>query len=519
MSPSFETSPNSGRQEQNQLLSHLGHDTKNFLSLGEVGNASDISGPRNVESRNASLTMGSRNYITSVPSLQSSFMSYRSQPSGRGLVQSRLPRNFNDSTNASFISRGNFSTVYTSTPIWPGTSHSTISRIQPQGLIPGGCINEGGRSSVPSVIRGQEKGDNMQSMQEFRRYGDYQSNSTLLLGQEKKEICSSFRTPVIPLSRKDDGSFLMLNNASPNHDHSEACYQELHQGIQNPPQMGLFPSWSSSSKLKTLDQQHFLQTRNHSAQMNTMRTFTPVNSVVGASQGPLVISDRSLPNEERVNASFCKENRLPEKYDEVVDLNKESCQLFGHSQQGVKLQPLDTPTGSGGITSVQHPSAFQFVSKNELSAEGGSHVTDIQENHLSGAKPFPVNKDARTYVSSEELWSKPVIPGIPDLNIPLPAMEPTTKTRRKRKMSDILNSGNSAQQEIINKSFRQIKKGKRTKSELTFAGKEVIDLDLLDDGPSSKMDCGSSSKELIEVEKKTSDKNGKTPSGPKPCNK
>ncbi|KAK1352199.1 hypothetical protein POM88_053463 [Heracleum sosnowskyi] len=490
MSPSFETSPNSGRQEQNQLLSHLGHDTKNFLSLGEGGNATDISGPRNgfrnVESRNASLTMGSRNYITSVPSLQSSFMSYRSQPSGRGLVQCRLPRNFNDSTNASFISRGNFSTVYTSTPIWPGTSHSTISRIQPQGLIPRGCINEGGRSSVPSVIRGQENVDHMQSMQAFRRY---------------------------------DGSFLMLNNASPNHDHSEACYQELHQGIQNPPQMGLFPSWSSSSKLKTLDQQHFLQTRNHSAQMNTMRTFTPVNSVVGASQGPLVISDRSLPNEERVNASFCKENRLPEKFDEVVDLNKEPCQLFGHSQQGVKLQPLDTPTGSGGITSVQHPSAFQFVSKNELSAEAGLHVTDIQENHLSGAKPFPVNKDARTYVSSEELWSKPVIPGIPDLNIPLPAMEPTTKTRRKRKVSDILNAGNSAQQEIINKSFRQIKKGKRTKSELTFAGKEVIDLDLLDDGPSSKLNCGSSSKEPIEVEKKTSDQNGKTPSGLKPCNK
>ncbi|KAK1358632.1 hypothetical protein POM88_043106 [Heracleum sosnowskyi] len=490
MSPSFETSPNSGRQEQNQLLSHLGHDTKNFLSLGEVGNASDISGPRNgfrnVESRNASLTMGSRNYITSVPSLQSSFMSYRSQPSGRGLVQSRLPRNFNDSTNASFISRGNFSTVYTSTPIWPGTSHSTISRIQPQGLIPRGCINEGGRSSVPSVIRGQENADHMQSMQAFRRY---------------------------------DGSFLMLNNASPNHDHSEACYQELHQGIQIPPQMGLFPSWSSSSKLETLDQQHFLQTRNHSAQMNTMRTFTPVNSVVGASQGPLMISDRSLPNEERVNASFCKENRLPEKFDEVVDLNKEPCQLFGHSQQGVKLQPLDTPTGSGGITSVQHPSAFQFVSKNELSAEGGSHVTDIQENHLSGAKPFPVNKDARTYVSSEELWSKPVIPGIPDLNIPLPAMEPTTKTRRKRKIKDKMDSGNSAQQEIINKSFRQIKKDKRTKSEITFAGKEVIDLDLLDDGPSSKMDCGSSSKELIEVEKKNSDKNGKTPSGLKPCNK
>lgn len=102
-------------------------------------------------------------------------------------------------------------------------------------------------------------------------------------------------------------------------------------------------------------------------------------------------------------------------------------------------------------------------------------------------------------------------------------MEPTIKTRKKHKTSDILDSGDSTQQEIVNKSFRKTGKGKRTQSELTFAGKEVIVLDLdvdADDGPSLLTSGGSSSKELIEVEKETnSDKNGKTPSGLKLCNK
>lgn len=250
---------------------------------------------------------------------------------------------------------------------------------------------------MPFAICRQEKADHMQSMQAFRRNldtdlrlltqgcGDYQSNSALLLGQEKKDICSTFKTSVIPLSRKDDSSFLMLNNVSPNN-HSQVCYQELHQGIQNLSETGPFPTWSSSSKLKMLDQQHCLQTGLLPAHdVRTMRTFTPVNSIIRASEGPHMISEttHSFPNGERVNASFCKENQLIEKL-EVLDLNKDSFQAFGHSQQGVKLQCLGSSTGSGGIESVQHPSAFLFVSKNELTPETGAHDTDIKENHLSG---------------------------------------------------------------------------------------------------------------------------------------
>lgn len=144
-------------------------------------------------------------------------------------------------------------------------------------------------------------------------------------------------------------------------------------------------------------------------------------------------------------------------------------------------------------------------------------------------------------VTPEEGRSKPVIPVIPDLNIALPelpgadnlmgqpdpstqrskisdqgslhAREPTTKTRKKRKMSDIINSVDSPRQEIVNKSVRQSGKSGRTNSKLTFAGKELIVLDSDDDTPASVTIDGSSSKELIEVEKKkTSDKKGKTPS-------
>lgn len=576
MSHSSGTSFNSGRQGKNQLLTPLGDDTKNNLSVGKMGNASNISRPQkgfpNIESRSASLTLGSRNY--SQPSSQGYLMSHLSQPSGRGfvsncdkqttdvqLLRSRLARNFNNNFNALSISRGNFPSLHPTRPMWAETSHSTISQIQPQGLILRECINEGGQSSVPSIQAFRKNSDTDLRILK-QGCGDYQSNSTLLLGQDKKDICSTFKSSVISLSRKDDGSFLMLNNVSPKHNHSQACYQDLHQGIQNLSQIGLLPSWSSSSKLKMLDQQHRFQTRLHSAHdVRTMKTFTPVNSVIRASEVPHMISEttRSLPNGERVDSSFCKENRLSEKF-EALDLNKDSYQAFGHGQQGVKLQCLDSSTHSGGIESVQCPSAFLFVSKNELSAETGTHDTDIKENHLSGARPFTVNKNVRTYVKLSstdasvfpvELWSKPVIPVIPDLNIALPespgadtlmrhldastqrkkrsyrssvhAMEPTIKTRKKHKTSDILDSGDSTQQEIVNKSFRKTGKGKRTQSELTFAGKEVIVLDLdvdADDGPSLLTSGGSSSKELIEVEKETnSDKNGKTPSGLKLCNK
>ncbi|XP_074344525.1 uncharacterized protein LOC141683676 isoform X1 [Apium graveolens] len=289
----------------------------------------------------------------------------------------------------------------------------------------------------------------------------------------------------------------MLNNVSPNN-HSQACYQELHQGIQNLSQIGPFPSWSSSSKSKMLDQQHCLQTRLGSAHdVRTMRTFTPVNSIIRASEGPHMISEttHNLPNGERLSARFCKDNQLIEKF-EVLDLNKDSCLAFGHSQQGVKLQRLDNSTGSGGIESVQHPSAFLFVSKNELSAETGAN-TDIKKNLFSGAEPFTVNKDVKNIkltstelsVPLEEVRSKRVIPVIPDLNIALPESPDAgklmghsdssthrSKTRKKRKMSDILDSGDSSRQEM-NKSFRQVLKGKRTKLERTFAGKEVIVLD------------------------------------------
>lgn len=110
-------------------------------------------------------------------------------------------------------------------------------------------------------------------------------------------------------------------------------------------------------------------------------------------------------------------------------MNKNSCQLSGHSQQGVKLQLLDSLTDSGGIENVQHPSSFLFVSKNESSAETGALNTDIKEIHLSGAKSFPVNKDFMMHVklsstdafaSPEEVRSKLVFSEIPDLNTALP---------------------------------------------------------------------------------------------------
>lgn len=137
MSPSSGTSFNIRRQGQNQLPSPLGHDAKNYLSVGEVGNASKVSGPlkgvRNVEPRSAGLTMGSRNYINSKPSSQGHSMSYISQPSGREFVTNYdkqttdvqlLARNFENSNSASFISRGTFSSVHPARLMWAENSSS-----------------------------------------------------------------------------------------------------------------------------------------------------------------------------------------------------------------------------------------------------------------------------------------------------------------------------------------------------------------------------------------------------------
>lgn len=69
--------------------------------------------------------------------------------------------------------------------------------------------------------------------------------------------------------------------------------------------------------------------------------------------------------------------------------------------------------------------------------------------------------------------------------------EAATKTRKKRKVSAILDAGDSARQEMVKRSLRKVRKGKRTKSELTFAGKEVIVLDSddsADDGQSLGID-------------------------------
>lgn len=208
-------------------------------------------------------------------------------------------------------------------------------------------------------------------------YGNYQADSTLFLSQENKDICSTSRTSLIPMLRKDDSSFLMLNNVSPNHNHSQPFFQEQHQGIQKLSEIGLVPSWSNSSKFEMLEQQHRLQKRFRSMHdIISMRSFTPVSSVRRANEGPYMNSEttRILPNGERVNVNFCKENPFFEK----------SGVLSGHSQQGVNLQLLDSSTASGGSERVQRPSACLFVSKNESSAETGALNTDIKEKHLSG---------------------------------------------------------------------------------------------------------------------------------------
>lgn len=111
------------------------------------------------------------------------------------------------------------------------------------------------------------------------------------------------------MSRKDDGSFLMLNDVSPKHNNSQGFFQEQHQGIQNLSEIGLFLSWSSSSKLEMIDQQHCSHTGSRSAHdVKTMRTYPPVNFVKRASEDPHITSQttRSLLNGESFNVSSAR---------------------------------------------------------------------------------------------------------------------------------------------------------------------------------------------------------------------
>lgn len=273
MSSSSGASSNTALQERHQFSIPLGHNTMNHLSVSGVGDASNAYGPpkgyRKFDSGISSSTM-SNNISYYKPDMVGS-VSNISQLSGRGsvlkndkgtnsvqVVKNPLVQNFENSNYALCINRGYFSskdpvsTLSSKTTLskcrgnlnnlsnfhhicdgsfaYIGSLHDyftgTASHIQPQGSNLGECRDKGERSSMPSSLCRQEKFNYVQYPEALRKTSrvtdtiskqecNHQFDSTVLSSNKRLDICSTSTKSLMPMSRKNYGSFPMLNNYQP----------------------------------------------------------------------------------------------------------------------------------------------------------------------------------------------------------------------------------------------------------------------------------------------------------------
>ncbi|KAL1833768.1 hypothetical protein ACET3Z_003419 [Daucus carota] len=552
MSSSSGASSNTALQERHQFSIPLGHNTMNHLSVSGVGNASNVYGPpkgyRKYDSGISSSTM-SNNISYYKPDMVGYSVSDISQLSGRGsvlkndkgtnsvqVVKSPLVQNFENSNYALCINRGYFSSKDPVSTLSSKTTLSTASHIQPQGSNLGECRDKGGRSSMPSSLCRQEKFNYVQYPEALRKTlrvtdtiskqeCNHQFDSTVLSTNKRLDICSTSTKSLMPMSRKNYGSFPMLNNYQP-------AFGPLEEVQLSGANYSHIDKDTVSLKLSSTDA--FASAGKGNRRKRVMPEIPDLNIALADLPDSEDVMENSDPS---INRTKCSEKTSVHAVQPgSTSRGKKRCKT---SSSGSILK---SPSAQGMEESEDASGLISFGTKG-LNL-GDSHPREILNRSFRKFREGGLNKSGLTFSGKEVIMldsddgpasvtisrssSKELIKV--EKNIASDKNSKPQSAQGMGKTEDAcgsilfgtksINLGESNPHEIASRSFRKFGEGGLNKSELTYAGKEIIVLDSdddADDGPASVTFTRSSSKELMEVEKNiASDKTDKSPSAQRP---
>ncbi|XP_017225266.1 uncharacterized protein LOC108201493 [Daucus carota subsp. sativus] len=547
MSSSSGASSNTALQERHQFSIPLGHNTMNHLSVSGVGDASNAYGPpkgyRKFDSGISSSTM-SNNISYYKPDMVGS-VSNISQLSGRGsvlkndkgtnsvqVVKNPLVQNFENSNYALCINRGYFSSKDPVSTLSSKTTLSTASHIQPQGSNLGECRDKGERSSMPSSLCRQEKFNYVQYPEALRKTSrvtdtiskqecNHQFDSTVLSSNKRLDICSTSTKSLMPMSRKNYGSFPMLNNYQP-------AFGPLEEVQLSGANSSHIDKDTVSLKLSSTDA--FASAGKGNRRKRVMPEIPDLNIALADLPDSEDVMENSDPS---INRTKCSEKTSVHAVQPgSTSRGKKRCKT---SSSGSILK---SPSAQGMEESEDASGLISFGTKG-LNL-GDSHPREILNRSFRKFREGGLNKSGLTFSGKEVIMldsddgpasvtisrssSKELIKV--EKNIASDKNSKSQSAQGMEKTEDAcgsnlfgtksINLGESNPHEIASRSFRKLGEGGLNKSELTYAGKEIIVLDSdddADDGPASVTFTRSSSKELMEVEKNiASDKTDKSPS-------
>ncbi|KAI7749359.1 hypothetical protein M8C21_031900 [Ambrosia artemisiifolia] len=234
-------------------------------------------------------------------------------------------------------------------------------------------------------------------------------------------------------------SFLRHNNAavlktdpSTSSHHSHALIEEQYKRMQKHIGMGFFPRQTGSpqhSNPQTLHHgQYSLQNVPHFVQDVEMTGMPGGLHCFSRTTHSLLITKQTDVKVYQESQFFRESRASTQLKGEVFKELNFSHPRFGQSQQGVKLQLLD----SSDHESQENVEASGEVQKNESSADTDTmDMESYKENHLSGAHLSTPNKDIMVESNIEKDKHRKRKIELPDINLEVPAQPAASSSAEK----------------------------------------------------------------------------------------